>query len=87
MAYIGGIYRVWVYGGDDESVSFRMIDYIKTEREARAVANAEWVKPDTKSVKITLNGFDNHKRRKVTIIAAAIKRQYRLYGDGGKETS
>lgn len=73
MAYIGGSYRVWVYG-DDDCVSLRMIDYIKTERDARAAANAEWVKPDTKSVKITLNGFDNHKRRKATIIATAMKR-------------
>lgn len=72
MAYIGGRYRVWVYG-DDEDIFLRMIDYIKTEQEARAIANAEWVKPDTKSVKITLNGFDNHKRRKATTIARATK--------------
>lgn len=74
MAYIGGAYRVWVYGGDDDYISLRMIDYIKTEREARAVANAEWAKPDTKAVKITLNGYGSHKRRKVTTIATATKR-------------
>lgn len=72
MAYIGGMYRVWVYG-DDEDVSIRAIDYIKTWQEARAIANTEWVKPDTKSVKITLNGFDSHKRRKATTIAEATK--------------
>lgn len=72
MAYIGGMYRVWVYG-DDEYVCLRMIDYIKTEQEARAVANAEWVKPDVKRVRITRNGFDSRKRRKAVTIAEAVK--------------
>lgn len=72
MAYIGGMYRVWVYG-ENEYVSLRMIDYIKTEQEARAVANAEWVKHDVKRVRITRNGFDGKKRRKSVTIAEAVK--------------
>ena len=70
MAYIGGTYRVWVYG-EDEDVSLRMIDTIKTE--ARDIANREWVKNDTRAVKITRNGFDSRKRRQSTLIATASK--------------
>lgn len=72
MAYIGGMYRVWVYG-EDENVSLRMIDDIKTEQEARSLANNEWLKPDVKRVKITRNGFDSRKRRKAVTIAEAVK--------------
>ena len=72
MAYIGGMYRVWVYG-EDENVSLCTIDNIKTEQEARSLANSEWLKPDVKRVKITRNGFDSRKRRKALIIAAAVK--------------
>lgn len=72
MAYIGGMYRVWVYG-DNADVSLRMVDDIKTEQEARAIANREWLKPDVKHVKITRNGFDSRKRRKAVTIAEAVK--------------
>lgn len=72
MAYIGGMYRVWVYG-EDENVSLRMIDDIKTEQEARSLANSEWLKPDVKRVKITRNGFDSRKRRMAVTIAEAVK--------------
>lgn len=72
MAYIGGMYRVWVYG-EDENVSLRMVDNIKTEQEARAIANSEWMKPDVKRVKITRNGFDSRKCRKAVTIAEAVK--------------
>ena len=73
MAYIGGRYRVWVYE-DDLDISVRMIDNIETESQARAIANCEWVKPDTKAVKITRNLFDSHKRRAPKKIAAVIKK-------------
>ena len=72
MAYIGGMYRVWVYG-DNADVSLRMVDDIKTEQEARAIANREWLKPDVKCVKITRNSFDSKKRRKAVTIAEAVK--------------
>ena len=72
MAYIGGMYRVWVYG-EDENVSLRMIDDINTEQEARSLANSEWLKPDVKCVKITRNGFDSRKHRKAVTIAEAVK--------------
>ena len=72
MAYIGGMYRVWVYG-DNADVSLRMVDDIKTEQEARAVANREWLKPDVKRVQITRNGFDSRKRRKAVTIAESVK--------------
>lgn len=72
MAYIGSMYRVWVYG-DNADVSLRMVDDIKTEQEARAIANREWLKPDVKCVKITRNGFDSKKRRKAVTIAEAVK--------------
>lgn len=72
MAYIGGMYRVWVYG-DNADVSLRMVDDIKTEQEARAIANREWLKTDVKRVKITRNGFDSRKRRKSVTIAEAVK--------------
>ena len=72
MDYIGGMYRVWVYG-DNADVSLRMVDDIKTEQEARAIANREWLKPDVKRVKITRNGFDSRKRRKAVTIAEAVK--------------
>ena len=72
MAYIGGMYRVWVYG-EDENFSLRMIDDIKTEQEARAIANREWLKTDVKRVQITRNGFDSRKHRKAVTIAEAVK--------------
>lgn len=72
MAYIGGMYRVWVYG-EDENVSLRMIDDIKTEQETRSLANSEWLKADVKRVKITRNGFDSRKRRKAATVAEAVK--------------
>ena len=72
MAYIGSMYRVWVYG-DNADVSLRVIDDIKTEQEARSLANSEWLKPDVKRVKITRNGFDSRKRRKAVTIAEAVK--------------
>lgn len=72
MAYIGGMYRVWVYG-EDENISLRMVDDIKTEQEARAIANREWLKPDVKRVQITRNGFGSRKRRKAVTIAEAVK--------------
>lgn len=72
MAYIGSMYRVWVYG-EDENVSLRMVDDIKTEQEARAIANREWLKPDVKRVQITRNGFDSRKRRKAVTVAEVVK--------------
>lgn len=71
MAYIGGMYRVWVDTTNSEYS--KLIDYIKTEQEARQIANAEWVKPYVKAVRITHNGFDSRKRRKSTTIAEAMK--------------
>ena len=72
MAYIGGTYRVWVYGWGN-AVSLRMHDCIRTEQEARKVANAEWVKNEVRRVSITRNGFDSKKRRKSVTIAEAVK--------------
>lgn len=71
MAYIGGRYRVWVYKNNSEYSN--LIDNIQSEKEARTIANAEWVNPDTKSVKITRNGFDSKKRRKSVTIAESTK--------------
>lgn len=72
MAYIGDKYRVWVYV-DKKDVSLIMIDGIDTEEEARAIARAEWVKPGTKSVKISRNCFDSHKRGNSVLVAVASK--------------
>ena len=63
MAYIGGRYRVWVYE-DDLDISVRMIDNIETESQARAIANCEWVKPDTKAVKTCLTAINGELPRK-----------------------
>lgn len=72
MAYIGGMYRVFVYEYGSEYS--RRINYIQSEKEARAIANAEWVKLNVKSVKIIRDGFDGRKRRKSVTIAEATKR-------------
>lgn len=72
MAYIGGMYRVWVRDSNGDLV--KVIDYIKTEVEAREVANSEWVKRYSKSVKVTRNEFDHKGRRKSRTIAEATKR-------------
>lgn len=72
MAYIGGRYRVWVYGQEND-ISLRMYDYIQTEQEARAVANAEWVKDEVRRVLITRNGFDAKKRRKPATVVQQSK--------------